>query len=36
MIHQCIDINTVYLYIQYFMTDTVVVYYGCQVYIAVL
>ena len=26
------DIKTVYLYIQYFMTDAVVVYYGCQFY----
>ena len=39
-IQQCIDIllycdiyiKTVYLYIQYFMTDAVVVYYGCQFY----
>ena len=27
MIYQCIDIETVYLYVQYFMTDAVVVYY---------
>ena len=25
-------IKTVYLYVQYFMTDAVVVYYGCQFY----
>ena len=30
-----IDIKTVYLYIQYFMTDAVVVYYGCQFYSSV-
>ena len=28
MIHRYIDIKTVYLYIQYFLTDAVVVYYG--------
>ena len=32
LIHQCINIKTVYLYIQYFVTDVVVVYYGCQFY----
>ena len=32
VIHRCINIRTVYLYIQYFMTDAIVVYYGCQFY----
>ena len=32
MIYRCINIKTVYLYIQYFMIDAVVVYYGCQFY----
>ena len=32
VIYQFIDIKTVYLYIQYFMIDAVVVYYGCQFY----
>ena len=32
VIYRCINIKTVYLYIQYFMTDAVVVYYGCQFY----
>ena len=35
VIYQCINIKTVYLYIQYFMTDAVVVYYGCQLYSSV-
>ena len=30
VIYRCINIKTVYLYVQYFMTDAVVVYYGCQ------
>ena len=32
LLYRCINIKTVYLYIQYFMTDAVVVYYGCQFY----
>ena len=33
--YRCIDINTVHLYIQYFMTDAVVVYYDCLFYSSV-
>ena len=29
---QCIDIQTVYVYVQYFMIDALVVYCGCQFY----
>ena len=32
VIYRCIDIKAIYLYMQYFMTDAVAVYCGCQCY----